>query len=200
MRSKEEALDIDWPPGYDRTDADDREPYPGNLSVGHKQAFESIVDELGRWGKTDVQIETAATHYANDSNIPHKSADPEDPGVVAYYRDLEEHSSERSAIACDCWETQRENGRAIALWVRRIRLADRCGVETARDIDEVTQLPPAQEEELDPYRVLGVPRGAPHGIIEKAARELMAKYHPDGENPDVGMFKRVNKAREEILE
>ncbi|WP_126665170.1 hypothetical protein [Haloterrigena salifodinae] len=69
--------------------------------------------------------------------------DPDDVGVVAYYRDLEAHSSEQLAIACDQWETQCENARSIALWVRRVRLADRCGVETAWDIDEVAQLPPA---------------------------------------------------------
>ncbi|WP_256464797.1 hypothetical protein [Halosolutus gelatinilyticus] len=39
---------------YDWSDPNDHEPYPGNLSVSHKQAFESIVEELERWGKADV--------------------------------------------------------------------------------------------------------------------------------------------------
>ncbi|QLG47881.1 J domain-containing protein [Natrinema halophilum] len=203
------GLRLDWPAGYDRSDSDDREPYPGNLSVSHKQAFESIVEELERWGKTDVQIETASQHYANDPNIPHKSDDPDDVGVVAYYRDLEARADEQSAIACDSWETQRENARAIALWVRRIRLADRCGVETARDIDEVAQLPPADEEaiaappassgdELDqePHEILEVSPGASEDVIRAAARRKSANVHPDGEDGDVQEYKRIQKAKE----
>lgn len=39
---------IDWPDGYDRTPASDHESYPGDLSVSHRQAFESIVEEFER--------------------------------------------------------------------------------------------------------------------------------------------------------
>ena len=213
--------ELQWPDGYDRTDPDDREPYPGDLSLTHREAFESIVDELERWGKTDVEIETASQHYAGEPNIPHKSADPDDVGVVAYYRDLEAHSSEQSAIACDCWETQRENGRAIALWVRRIRLADRCGVETAQDIDEVAQLPPAHGDvdanagdaiaappvqrddvlEEDPHEVLEVAPDAPDEIVEAAFRAQVKDLegHPDTGGSS-GRFQTLEQAREAMLD
>lgn len=215
--------DLQRPDGYDRTDPDDREPYPGDLSLTHREAFESVVEELERWGKTDVEIETAGTHYANDPNIPHKSADPDDVGVVAYYRDLEAHSSEQSAIACDCWETQRENARAIALWVRRIRLADRCGVETARDIDEVAQLPPADGDaqaggggaiaappapsetdplgDEEPHEVLDVAPDAPDEIVQAAFRAQVKdlKGHPDTGGSS-GRFQKLEAAREAMLD
>lgn len=212
---------LEWPDGYDRTDPDDREPYPGDLSPTHREAFESVVDELERWGKTDVDIETAGTHYANDPNIPHKSADPDDVGVVAYYRDLEARADEQSAIACDQWETQRENARAIALWVRRIRLADRCGVETARDIDEVAQLPPADgdvqgsgaiaappapsKEDIlgdeEPHEVLGVQPDAPDEIVKAVFRTQVKDLegHPDTGGSS-GRFQKLEKAREEMLD
>ncbi|MXV62090.1 J domain-containing protein [Natronorubrum sp. JWXQ-INN-674] len=203
---------LQWPDGYERTPATDREAYPGNISLTHRKAFESIVEELERWGKTDVEIETAGTHYANDSNIPHKSADPDDVGVVAYYRDLEEHSSEQSAIACDRWESQRENARAISLWVRRVRLADRCGVETARDIDEVAQLPPADEEaiaappasssdELDqePHEILEISPDASDDVVTAVARRKASDVHPDGDDPDVEAYKRIQKAKRLLL-
>ncbi|WP_436344483.1 J domain-containing protein [Natronorubrum sp. FCH18a] len=203
---------LQWPDGYDRTDSNDREAYPGNISLSHKQAFESIVEELERWGKTDVEIETAGTHYANDPNIPHKSADPNDVGVVAYYRDLEARADEQSAIACDQWESQRENARAISLWVRRIRLADRCGVETAKDIDEVAQLPPADEEAIaappasssdgldqEPHEILEISPDASDDVVTAVARRKSANVHPDGDTPDVEEYKRIQKAKEVLL-
>lgn len=203
------GLGIDWPEGYDRTPANDRESYSGDLSVSHRQAFESIVEELERWGKTDVEIDTASTHYANDPNIPHKSADPDDIGVVAYYRDPGAHSSEQSAIACDHWETQRENARAISLWVRRIRLADQCGVETARDIDEVAQLPPADEEataappvqsddvlDEEPHEVLDVAPDAPDEVVTAAFKAQVKDLegHPDTGGTS-GRFQKLKQAR-----
>ncbi|WP_137288614.1 hypothetical protein [Natronorubrum halophilum] len=52
---------LQWPDGYERTPANNREAYPGNISLNHREAFESVVEELERWGKTDVEIETAGT-------------------------------------------------------------------------------------------------------------------------------------------
>ncbi|ELY96639.1 dnaj-like protein [Natrialba chahannaoensis JCM 10990] len=215
MSSAQQTTDsqLNWPAGYDRTPANDRESYPGDISLTHREAFESVVDELERWGKTDVEIETAETHYVNDPNIPHKSADPDDVGVVAYYRDPEAHSREQSAIACDQWSSQRENARAIALWVRRIRLADRCGVETARDINEVAQLPPAVGEaiaappaqsddglEEEPHEVLDVAPDAPDDVVKTVARRKSANVHPDGDDPDVEEYKRVQKAKDAMVD
>ena len=203
---------LSWPENYDRTSADDREPYPGNISLTHREAFESVVEELERWGKTDVEIETASTHYANQPNIPHKSAGPDDVGVVVYYRDLEEHSSEQSAIACDQWDTQRENARAISLWVRRVRLADRCGVETARDIDEIAQLPPADEaiaapptsnsDEFDqePHEILEVSADASDDVVRAVARRKSADVHPDSADPDNKEYVRIQKAKRLLLQ
>lgn len=192
-----------------------------NAKIMHTPALVNAIKNEGYNVEWSEQAEkprslNTATHYANDPNIPHKSADPDDVGVVAYYRDLEAHSSEQSAIACDRWETQRENARAIALWVRRIRLADRCGVETARDIDEVAQLPPAggdasgaiaappaqSDTDLggDPHEVLGVAPDAPDDVVEAVARRLSANVHPDGADPDVEEYKRIQKAKEAILD
>lgn len=65
MSTQKQQHQLEWPDGYERTNPDDREPYPGDHSVSHRQAFESTVEELERWGKTDVEIETAATHCAD---------------------------------------------------------------------------------------------------------------------------------------
>ena len=141
---------IDWPRGHDRTPAEDREPYPGDLSPTRKESFQSIVDELEAWEATEgsVRIETASQHYVDRPNIPHQHDKPDDVGVAAYFRREGEAADEEFGVSCDCWETQRENARAIALWARRQRLAERCGVRTAADTVETARLPPADEEAI----------------------------------------------------
>lgn len=61
--TEQRAPELHWPAGYPRTPAEERESYPGDISLTRKEAFESIVDELERWGATDVRISTASTHY-----------------------------------------------------------------------------------------------------------------------------------------
>ena len=63
-------------------------------------------------------------------------------------------------------------------------------------------VPPSVDfpESLEPHEILGVEVGAPEGKIEAAYRRLVKRVHPDtGEEPDGEKFKRVNEAREELL-
>lgn len=59
---------------------------------------------------------------------------------------------------------------------------------------------------MDPYRVLGVPRGASDDEVKKAYRSLSRKYHPDSNinNPNREMaeerFKEVQEAYKQIME
>jgi len=212
MLSKEERWDpvLRWPPAYDRTPADEREPYPGDLSPTRKESFESIVDELERWGATDVRISAASQHYKDRPNIPHQHDTPDDVGVAAYYLREDGRADEWHAIACDRWESQRENARAIALWARRQRLAERCGVTTAQSTHAAAQLPSGDESDDvivagageqtvdDPYEVLGVSPGASEAVIEAAAKQRIGETHPDS-GGDREEFLRVKQARKEVL-
>lgn len=90
--TEQRTAELDWPEGYPRTAPGERKPYPGNITLGHREAFESIDEELSRWGATLQRVAFAAPAYVNDSRIPHKSADPDDPGVVAYFRRDDEHA------------------------------------------------------------------------------------------------------------
>jgi len=78
----EQVRQLNWPAHLERTPADEREPYPGDLSPTRKECFESIVDELQRWGATSVDIETTSQHYVDRPNIPHQHDKPDDVGVV----------------------------------------------------------------------------------------------------------------------
>lgn len=207
---QQQMNDLDWPPGYDRTPSDDREPYPGNITVSHKKAFQSIKTELARWGAVHDRTETATTHYANDPDIPHKSSDPDDPGVAVYFRREGEHADSGYAIACDRWDSLRDNARAIALYVKRKRLAERCGVATAESEFSTAALPSGEEDEdvvvagagrgaQAPHEVLGVRPDAPAAVVRGAARSLKAEHHPDS-GGDTDQFKRVVEAEEAMLD
>lgn len=107
----EQVRQLNWPAHLERTPADEREPYPGDLSPTRKECFESIVDELQRWGATSVDIETTSQHYVDRPNIPHQHDKPDDVGVVVRFRHEDEAADEQLAYACDRWATQRENVR-----------------------------------------------------------------------------------------
>ncbi|WP_455448319.1 J domain-containing protein [Natrinema thermotolerans] len=212
----DDGREIDWPRGHDRTDPAEREPYPGDLSPTRKESFQSIVDELEAWEATEgsVRIETASQHYVDRPNIPHQHDKPDDVGVAAYFRREGEAADEEFAVSCDCWETQRENARAIALWARRQRLAERCGVQTAADTVETARLPPADseaiaappasssEDELDqePHEILEVAPGAPDEIVTAAFKAQLRDHEG---HPDTGgssrRFQKLKRARDELL-
>jgi len=109
--TEQRAPELHWPAGYPRTPAEERESYPGDISLTRKEAFESIVDELERWGATDVRISTASTHYKDRPNIPHQHDKPAGVGVAVRFRREDRPATEGYAIACDRWETQLENAR-----------------------------------------------------------------------------------------
>ncbi|SEW10080.1 J domain-containing protein [Natrinema salifodinae] len=206
--------EIDWPRGHDRTDPQDREPYPGDLSPTRKESFQSVVDELEAWEATggSVRIETASQHYVDRPNIPYQHDKPDDVGVAAYFRREGEAADEEFGVSCDCWETQQENARAIALWARRQRLAERCGVRTAADTVETARLPPADEEAIaappasstndldeEPHEILEISPDASDDVVKAAARRLLANVHPDGDDPNVEELQRIQKAKKAML-
>ncbi len=221
QRERPDRVDpgLDWPEGYPRTDSSDREEYPGDLSPTRKKSFQSIVDELERWGASGIRIATASQHYVDRPNIPHQHDKPDDVGVVVRFRKEGHRADQEFAIACDRWATQRENARAIALCVKRKRLAERCGVTTAHDEVDVAALPPgdggeatavqpdgtigdAVDDGLDqePHEVLGVSEDAPDPVIKGAFRELAKEGHADaGANPDYDVAE-LKEARDAMLD
>lgn len=210
---------LNWPADYPRTDPNERESYPGDLAPTRKESFQSIVDELERWGASGIRTSTASQHLTNEPNIPYQNDRPDDVGVVVRFRRSDHRADQEFAIACDQWASQRENARAIALYVQRKRLAERCGVTTAHDEVDVAALPPGEGGEAtavqpdgsigspvdvepgrEPHEVLGVSPDAPAPVIKGAFRELAKEGHGDqggDERYDVAELKR---ARDELLE
>jgi hypothetical protein len=208
--TEQRAPELMWPEGYPRTDPSEHDSYPGDISLTRQESFQSIVDELERWGATDVRISTASTHYKDRPNIPHQHDKPDDVGVVARFRREARPADEGYAIACDRWATQLENARAIALYARRKRLAERCGVTTADSEFETARLPPGDESgpdviavepepDREPHEVLGVAKGAPEPVVKGAFRELVKDAHGDqGGNDDYDVAE-LKRARDALL-
>ncbi len=219
QRERPDRVDpgLNWPEGYPRTDPQDRESYPGDLEPTRKESFQSIVDELERWGTSGIRIATASQHYVDRPNIPHQHDKPDDVGVVVRFRKAGERADQEFAIACDQWATQRENARAIALYVQRKRLAERCGVTTAHDEVDVAALPPGDQEptavqpdgtiggavddglDREPHEVLGVSPDAREEVVRGAYRELVKAAHGDqGADRDLDV-QELQRARDELL-
>lgn len=209
--SSEQVRQLNWPAGYDRTPADEREPYPGDLSPTRKESFESVVDELTRWGATSVDIETASQHYVDRPNIPHQHDKPDDVGVVVRFRHEDKPAEDELAYACDRWETQRENARAIALYVKRMRLAERCGIATGQSTVATAQLPSGNEEAIavgdgsrtetkEPHEVLEVNPDASDDVVKAVARRLKADAHPDNDDGDRERFQAIVEAENAMLD
>lgn len=202
----------EWPADRERTPPDEREHYPGDISLGRLAAFESIVDELERWGATAVDVQSASDHYANRPNVPHKSSDPDDPTVVAWFRRLEDRADQVYSIPCDRWSTQRENARAIALFARRQRLAERCGVTLGQSTMSTAALPPADEDDVvaapaagaaddeEPHEILELAPDASPDAINLMFRQKVKAAHPDaGGEAGSEDVRRLKWARDEML-
>jgi len=80
-------------------------------------------------------------------------------------------------------------GERLPFWMKR-------GLEELQKPRANSQV--AEPSPEDPYYVLGLdPNCIPSDIIYRY-RQLAKKYHPDGTEPDVDKFKRMQEAYEEI--
>jgi len=193
-------VSLDWPAGFDRTPSQDQRSYPGGFRVTRSAAFENILDEVRKWdGITDVQIESGIDHYAKKPNIPHKSGDFDDPGVVLRFT----KDGEQMAAACDRWDNPRDNAQDLYHYLHETRMQEQRGTVTAQSEYEKLRLPPRTGEEAGgrepPHEILRVNPDADRDEIKRAARELKKEHHPD-RGGELSQFKRINRAERELLE
>ncbi|WP_153952299.1 J domain-containing protein [Halosegnis longus] len=191
--------DLDWPDDFDRTPASDREPYPHRFRVSRSQAFDNIVEELGKLGAVNVRVETAAPHTSKAPHRPYADRDPDHPGVVAYF----ERGGDGFAVPCDRWDRLRDNAQAIAKYLDAKRAIERYGVATVGTEMSTQALPSGDDDavaaEPPAHDVLGVASDAPDNVVRAAARSLKKEHHPDA-GGDEAQFKRVVDAEEAMLD
>ncbi|ADQ68470.1 J domain-containing protein [Halogeometricum borinquense] len=194
--------ELDWPPEFERTPADERRSYPHGFEVTRSEAFDSVLKQLRRMDAKNVRLDTDAEHQKRNPNKPYANSSFDDPGVVVRF----EHDGEQYAMPMDKWDNPRDNARAIALTLKAKRALTRYGVETIESEFSAHQLPPGDDRENvvvsgaieEPHEILGVASDAPESVVKAAARTRKKETHPDN-GGDVSEFKRVVNAEEELL-
>ncbi|WP_276259873.1 J domain-containing protein [Haloglomus litoreum] len=190
--------ELDWPPGFERTPPEEREPYPHGFRVTRAEAFDSILAELELMDAVNIRIETAAPHTQTHPHRPYADRDPADPGVVVYC-DLD---GQGVAFPCDRWASLRDNARAIAKYLDAKRALDRYGVQTVGSEFETQALPEPDEAVATgppPHEVLGVAPDAPEAVVRGAARARKKETHPDN-GGSTEAFQRVIAAEEAMCD
>lgn len=193
---------LDWPDGFDRTPAREREPYPHGYQVTRTEAFRSVWNELDRMDVRNPRIDTAAPHTQDEPWRPYSDQDPDDPGVVARWEDA---TGQGYAAPCDRWDNLRDNARSIAKYLEAKRGIDRWGVATVTGEFGTQALPGPDDEDAlargpPPHEVLDVAPDADRDVIEAAVRAKKGKFHPDGSDPDETKWKQVQRAEEVLLD
>lgn len=190
MAEHVEAYPLAWPEGWERTPAQKRRNAPFQVSLAI--ARDQLLEEIRRVGGRNPIISTNVAVYERGGRyIPYANQpNPEDPGVAVYWTTRE---GEQRVIACDRWQTVRENIRAIGLTINALRGLDRWGSSTMLDraFRGFAALPPAERHWTE---ILGVTRGWKLEDIETRYRALAREIHPDRAGGDADRMADLNRA------
>ncbi|WP_134672651.1 J domain-containing protein [Halorussus marinus] len=198
--------DIDWPTGWDRTPAGERERN-NRFDTGLRQSIDDLVDELDRVGVDDWRLSTAAKHQKQNPRYPYADANPDDPGAVVRWTMNE---GDQYAAACDAYTRLRDNIRSLYLYIREKRKMQQRPVRTGESEFANARLPPAGEAAdaivvgdgrggREPHEVLEVSPDASPEVVRAAARQRLAETHPD-QGGSQREFQQVQEAKEELLD
>jgi len=191
---------IDWPPEWERTPASERTKNR-SYEVTLHDAITDLDDELGRLGVDDCRLSTAMDHQSQNPNYPYANQpEPDDPGVVCRWS----MDGEQFAVACDAYSRVRDNLRTVGLYIREKRKMSSRPVTTGETEFANARLPSGEEETVaadpPPHEVLDVDPDAPAAVVRGAYRAKVKQHHPDKPDGDEEAFRRVQAAREAMLD
>ncbi|WP_435358467.1 DnaJ domain-containing protein [Haloarchaeobius sp. DFWS5] len=188
---------LDWPTFLDRTTLGDRSNAK-KFSVTLAQAFDDLEGELGRLGVDDYRYSFDAQQRKRDGR-PYSRARPDDPGFVLRWS----VDGDSYAAACDEFTALRDNVRAVGLWLRETRKRSSRPVRTADTKFAAARLPSGDDDAIAagprPYDVLGVSPDPTDSEVRDAFRKKVKQVHPDAEDGDEEAFRRVKRARDDLL-
>ena len=196
-------MNLDWPAGFERTPAAERErnrSFEATLGATTKE----LATEMSRMDVDEWRGEIANAH-TKSNGLPLHNASPDDPGFVLRWVD----DGEQFAVACDASPRLRDNVRTVLKWVHETRMRGQRPVETGGSEFAAARLPPGDDGDGDvvagtatrqpAHEVLGVAPDAPANVVESAARARKAETHPDN-GGDRDEFQRVVEAEEVMLD
>lgn len=190
-----DAYPLAWPDGWKRTRPASRRQSRYKVSFAH--ARDDLADELRMLARRESDIVISSNVPTRRDGLPLSGhREPDDPGVAAYWITP---SGEQRVIACDTWDTVRENVRAVGLAVSALRLLERTGASEILDraYTGFAALPP-QGGATDWPSVLSVEPTATRVEVELRYRELARIHHPD-RGGDAETMTKINAARDAAL-
>jgi len=181
---------VEWPPGYQRTPADERQS-GGKFEVTRAEAAVRLEDELERMGAQSWEWDTDSSHKGPHGR-PLADGTYDDPSVVVRWS----MDDARYAAACDRYTSLRSNIRALGLYLREKRKMEARPVATGEAEMSNLRLPPGDGDATDgpddpnplggyvqtdanARDLLGVERGATDERVREAYREKLKDVHPD---------------------
>ena len=201
MTATAEAYPLHWPDGWPRSEY----VYRARYHTQFGKALNHLTAELRRFHaysiviSSDVPLRRDGYPYASQA-ASHKG----DQGVAVYFsieRD-KPGSLSQQVIACDHWDTVRDNLHACGLTIAAMRMIGRTGATDIirRAFSGFKALPPGPvTAHATWWEVLKVdPRTATPATINAAYRKLARVTHPDG-GGTVDGFNILTDARERAL-
>jgi hypothetical protein len=180
-----------WPIGVPRTET----PEWSRFDTAEERVKANLERQFELMRATDI-IVTSNTELRRDGR-PYANQRPNDRGVAVYFK----RKGHEQVIACDKWNSIRDNLQAIAKTIEALRGIDRWG--TGEMVDAAfagfTAIPAnasAGHVEIPKrpwYDVLGVSPNAHKEVIEAAGRAMQRKTHPDKGGTEVA-FREVQEA------
>ncbi|MFY4815045.1 J domain-containing protein [Haloarcula sp. AONF1] len=193
-------MTLDWPAGFERTPAADREKNP-HFEATLGSTTKELEKEMDLMDVDEWRGEIANAH-SKSNGLPLHNANPDDPGFVLRWVD----DGEQFAVACDDSPRLRDNVRYVLKWVNETRMRSQRPVQTGDSEFAAARLPPADDDAVagtatsqPAHEVLGVAPDAPENVVESAARARKAETHPDN-GGDSDEFQRVVEAEEVMLD
>ena len=182
---------LSWPIGLKRT----AYPTRSRFDTAEERVKRDLEQQLLLMRATDVVV-TTNCELRRDGR-PYANQRIEDMGVAVYFK----RKGQDQVIACDRWNSIRDNLQAIAKTIEALRAITRWG--TGEMVDAAyagfTAIPAnasAGRRKRPWHEVLGVSPDAPREVVEAAGKAMQRKTHPDVGGTDVD-FQEVQDAIEE---
>lgn len=183
---------VDWPDGFGETPPDERSS-ANKFSTGFQRTKRDVRKEFERMG-------------VDRWHLDDESGSGGFPGVVLRWTT----DGVDYAIACDAYTDKSSNLRAAYLWLKETRMRSDRPVETGQTAFAAAQLPSGEDGDAiavapdgsaeAPHELLGLAPDAPDDVVRAAARRLAANVHPDKDDGDEAEFKRIQNAKEAMLD
>ncbi len=188
---------LDWPRGWERTPARQREKNP-RFDASIATTTDALATEMERMDVDEWRASIGNAH-TKSNGLPLHNANPDDPGFVLRWSD----DGEQFAVACDDYSRLRDNLRSVYRWVHETRMRAQRPVKTGDAEFAAARLPSGNGENPvvahePPHAVLEVAPDADEAVVKAAFRQKAKSAHPD-QGGDSAEWQRLTDAKEAML-